>query len=91
MHALAELGLVIEPVDLGGALQGGPATSSDRSVVVKGGAKKSIQMFSEPGSGSVVAKLPGKMTLSVLEERGGWLKVRTFDGKEGWVEAEEVK
>jgi hypothetical protein len=31
------------------------------------------------------------MTLTVLERSGAYVKVETFDGKVGWVEAKAVK
>jgi hypothetical protein len=50
-----------------------------------------VALTSEAGGGSTVVEIPGKMTLTVLERAGNYVKVETFDGKVGWVEAKAVK
>ena len=88
---LKAMGLPMRPLDLGGA-GGGSVAATEELVTVRGGKKRMSSIYSDGGGvGSVVAKVPGGMTLTVLEERGKWIKVRTFDGKEGWISVDDLR
>ena len=42
-------------------------------------------------SGPAVAKVPGGIEIEMLEDNGDWFKVKTYDGKEGFVNKSDVK
>ena len=87
---LQRMGLNIDPLNLAPET-GGSAPGGTDTVVVMGGRNKRVPLTSEAGGGSTVVQVPGKMTLTVLERSGSYVKVETFDGKVGWVEAKAVK
>lgn len=88
---LKAMGLPMRPLDLGGA-GGGAAAATEEVVTVRGGKKRMSSIYSDGGGvGSVVAKVPGGMTLTVLAKRGKWIQVRTFDGKEGWISEDDLR
>ena len=81
----------MRPLDLGGA-GGGAAAATEEVVTVRGGKKRMSSIYSDGGGvGSVVAKVPGGMSLTVLAKRGKWIQVRTFDGKEGWISEDDLR
>lgn len=88
---LQRMGLNIDPLELVPEASNSAPGGSVDSVVVKGGRSKRVPLTSEAGGGSTVVQVPGKMTLTVLERAGNYVKVQTFDGKVGWVEAKAVK
>lgn len=88
-ETLASWGLPLEPMDLGSSAVS--SAGSEETVKVKGGAKSRIALLSQPGGGESVIEVPGGMTLTVVARDGDFVRVRTFDGKEGWVEGSSVK
>jgi len=66
---------------------GGPY-SRDRAVVVA----KEVEIRSRPAaaSGRSEVTVPGGGDATILDRRGGWLRI-SFQGRDGWVRADEVK
>ncbi len=87
-ESLAAMGVEQPPIAYEGTA--GALADAD-TVTVKGGRNKRIPLTEEPGSGALVVEVPGGMQLLALERTSGHVKVRTFDGKEGWIEAKKVK
>lgn len=84
---LVAMGLPMHPLEL--AMTSAAAT---QEVQVRGGKKKRVSIYENGGGvGSVVAEVPGGMTLTLLDERGDWAKVRTFDGKVGWIRGKDLR
>ena len=67
------------------------AAAAVQTVTVSGGKNLRIPLR-DAGSDSagVVVQLPGGMMLTVVEVQGAWVKVRTADGKEGFLMGKEV-
>lgn len=87
-EALVAMGVDLKPMEFEGAAG---ALADAATVTVKGGRSKKISLTEGPGSGATVVQVPGGMQLLALERNGDYVKVRTFDGKEGWIEAKKVK
>ena len=61
-------------------------------VSLKGNNKKRYDLREKPdASSAVVAKLPGGMVVSIVGTEGKWTKIKTKDGKEGFVEKKSLK
>ena len=68
-----------------------PKAGAGRIVTVKGSRSKRTPITSEPGGGSPVANLPGKLKLTVVATSGKYLLVEAPDGKQGYISAKSVK
>jgi len=68
------------------------ASATAAKIRLKGdsGDRISIRSTAEDAS-SVVAKVPGGIELELVEKSGDWVKVKTFDGKVGFVKKDEVR
>lgn len=61
-------------------------------VSLKGNSKKRYDLMEKPdASSSVVAKLPGGMIVAIVGTEGDWTKIKTKDGKEGYVTKKSLK
>jgi hypothetical protein len=47
--------------------------------------QKDVQLLSQPGSTSVVATAKTGATLTILESRTGWMRVKDSGGHSGWI------
>jgi len=89
--SLIQAGVVIEKhaFDVTGAKMSG-ATAGD--VRLKGDGSDRIALYTNADQGSaVVVKVPGGIELEVVEKSGDWVKVKTFDGKVGFVRKDNVR
>lgn len=86
---LAAMGIPVEPLKM--VSERAKQRLTAEKVQVKGGPGRREPVYAEPGSGGIVVQVPGRMNLVVLERQVGWVKVRTFDGKEGWIDESRVK
>ncbi|HLX12326.1 MAG TPA: CsgG/HfaB family protein [Bacteroidota bacterium] len=61
-------------------------------ITLAGDAGNRINMREKPDENShAVARLPGGIELDVVEKAGDWFKVKTFDGKIGYIKKDDVK
>jgi hypothetical protein len=68
------------------------ASATAEKIRLKGDSGDRISIRSTPEhAGSVVAKVPGGIELELVEKSGEWIKVKTFDGKVGFVNKEDVR
>jgi len=68
------------------------ANATAAKVRLKGdsGDRISIRSTAEDAA-TVLVKVPGGIELEMLEKNGNWIKVKTFDGKIGFVKADEIR
>lgn len=60
--------------------------------VTKGKNKDRWEVYEKPENGSAVTfRIPGGMAVSLTGVEGGFLKIKTFDDREGWILKENVK
>ena len=86
---LQRMGVPMRPLDLPGV--GAGDVGGTEEVVVRGGRKRMSDILSGQGVGSVVARVPGGMALTLLDHKGDWVRVRTFDNKEGWIHIDDLR
>lgn len=68
-----------------------PAAAAVQTVTVSGGKNARIPLRDAGSDGAgVVVQLPGGMMVTVVEVQDDWVKVRTADGKEGFLMGKEV-
>lgn len=87
---LRAMGVPMRPLELPRAGGGGPAPTEE--VVVRGGRKRMSRLHRDQGGvGGVVVRVPGGMALTLLDHRGDWAQVQTFDGKVGWIHIDDLR
>jgi tetratricopeptide (TPR) repeat protein len=88
--SLAQFGVSIDkhPYGVTDAKMAGATTERAK---LKGAGGDRIPLYTSADQGSpVVVKVPGGIELEVVEKTGSWVKVKTFDGKVGFVRKEDV-
>jgi len=72
--------------------EGQMQSASAGKVTLKGGSGDRVAIrAAAQSSAEIVARVPGGIELELVEKSGGWIKVKTFDGKTGYVPKEQVK
>jgi tetratricopeptide (TPR) repeat protein len=65
---------------------------SATTVVLRGSSSDRHPLYEQPDKTSkVITRLPGGMSVTVIGTEGDWCKIRTPDGREGYVLREELK
>jgi len=65
-----------------------PASLPERGRLLDGVTQTQADLFGGPGTGFPVVAAAGRGSyFTVLEDSGGWLKVKLADGREGWLPA----
>lgn len=68
-----------------------PAAAAGPTVAVKGGKNARVPLQAEPsGTASVVAQLPGGVSVRLLGEAGDWVQVEAPDGVRGYLPRAQV-
>jgi len=63
-----------------------------KKITTRGDRDDRLDVKSQPDNGAeTVAKIPGKMDFSVLEEKGDWVKIKLVGGKEGYLSKKDIK
>jgi hypothetical protein len=68
-----------------------PAGDGGRLLAIKTSRSKRIALTSEPGGGTKVTEVPGKISVTILEESGAFCKVKTPTDQVGWIETAKLK
>lgn len=85
---LDEMGIPIQKYEF---KEGGGSTLAAK-VITKGSRSDRISIYEEAKTSSkVVAKIPGDIKLKVIHQVKGWILVELMDGKQGFVNAKNVK
>ncbi len=85
----ADLDMAIVPHDFEAAAANKSLTA-DR-VEVKGSTGDRVPVYAEPSTSSeVLANVPGKVQLEVIETTGDWFLVKLLGGKQGYIHSENV-
>lgn len=90
-HVLAQAGVQLAGHEFRVDSAALEAARADK-VEVKGSASDRVSVYEECSTGStVVANLPGGITVALLNEKGDWCEIRLPDGKTGFIEENKVK
>jgi len=88
--ALATLGINIQPHNYSVSEEQIKSATSEK-IRLTGDKSDRIDLKTEPTSASeTVVKVPGGIELEMIEQTGSWYKVKTFDGKIGYVNEDDL-
>ncbi len=84
---LKAIGITITPKSM---KEGGEDVLA-KKVETKGSRSKRVMVYEEPNKSSkVVAKVPGGIKLTVIDQAEGWYYVKLLGGKQGYIEEDDV-
>ena len=87
---LKALGVIITPHKFSVSEEKMKSTTAAK-IKLKGGSGDRITLRLTPEtSGAVVVKVPGGIELELVEKSGSWYKVKTFDGKIGFINKDDI-
>jgi hypothetical protein len=82
----AAFGLKVEPHTFA------EVSASFVKTVLKGDNSDRYELYEQPDEKStVITKVPGGLSIQVLDAQGDYVKIKTVDGKEGWVLKKLIK
>lgn len=88
--ALASLNVIIQPHNYSVTEEQIKSAITEK-IRLTGDKSDRISLYKEPGKASeIIAKVPGGIELELLEKSDGWCKVKTFDGKIGYVSEDDL-
>jgi hypothetical protein len=68
-----------------------PGGDGGRLMSIKTSPKKRLPLTADPGAGDKIAEVPGKVRVTIIEESGNFFKVKTPNGKTGWIDKSNLK
>lgn len=88
--ALASLNVIIQPYNYT-VSEEQLKSATTQKIRLTGNKSDRINLYNEPGKASdIVVKVPGGIELELIERSGKWYKVKTFDGKIGYVNEDDL-
>ena len=91
VQSLAAIDINIQKHDFNSSAAMVSEITADR-VKIKGGREDRVAIYTTPDAGStLVAKVPGGITVKVVEKKANWILIELPGGKQGYIEQKSVE
>lgn len=87
---LKALGVIITPHKFSISEEKMKSTTAKKIKLRGGGSDRIALRATAEITGAVVVKVPGGIELELIEQSGSWYKVKTFDGKIGFIHKDDI-